>query len=246
MTAHFLTIFLGSVILQYFWGKKIKSLVSSLKQQIMKPRASLLRLLLYDFQESAQLLFTRSHEKKKKKNTSQIEQFILDTIKRQDFVFPSIALKISRFDHRSRLRDPAAQSRDPLITRRQEGPTVNKSRFLSISRVAVAITVLRRDLKSIRQIQFSVPKLVRNSPPARPEFLYISNISKRNHDLHTKREETPRQRSPVSQLGRFCLENRLASLLELEYAVSIGQGREGSTRPETISRGETDEGFPRG
>lgn len=66
MTAHFLTIFLGSVILQYFWGKKIKSLVSSLKQQIMKPRASLLRLLLYDFQESAQLLFTRSHEKKKK------------------------------------------------------------------------------------------------------------------------------------------------------------------------------------
>lgn len=185
-------------------------------------------------------------KKKKKKNTSQIEQFILDTIKRQDFVFPSIALKISRFDHRQRLRDPAAQSRDPLITRRQEGPTVNKSRFLSISRVAVAITVLRRDLKSIRQIQFSVPKLVRNSPPARPEFLYISNISKRNHDLHTKREETPRQRSPVSQLGRFCLENRLASLLELEYAVSIGQGREGSTRPETISRGETDEGFPRG
>lgn len=32
----------------------------------MKPRASLLRLLRYDFQESAQLLFTRSHEKKKK------------------------------------------------------------------------------------------------------------------------------------------------------------------------------------
>lgn len=89
-------------------------------------------------------------------------------------------------------------------------PRVANGQQIPLSRVAVAISTAL--VRCVLIDPDSYPKPCETATSAsrdQPRNMY----HKRNHDLHAKREETPRQRSPVSQLGRFCLENRLASLL---------------------------------
>lgn len=147
-----------------------------------------------------------SFPRKKKKETSQIERFILDTIKR--------LWKFSQFLITDRYEDRVYEIRPPNLEIHWSHDAKSGQRSTN-----PAFTCRRSDKYSTRSMRSHrsrfLSKTVWNRhqreprPVSQPRNIY----HKRNHDLHAKREETPRQRSPVSQLGRFCLENRLASLL---------------------------------